>query len=112
MKGFDDAMTYSDFSYICDYLLIDSPIYKAQEKYVLRNISEALDSYEIVDVIYSNSEECVVKTRETYYVQTQDEPLILLTQECQYVVVYVNGEWKMRDFADSVHVLSKIKNYR
>lgn len=109
MKAFDDAMTYSDFSYIEEYLLYDSPIYTSQAKYVLKDISEALDSYEIVDVNYTNSNECVVKTRETYYVQKEEGPLSLLTQECQYVVVFVNGKWQMKDFADRVHVLSKIE---
>lgn len=109
MKAFDDAMTNSDFSYIEEYLLYDSPIYKAQSKYVLRNIAEALDSCEIVEVSYLNNDECIVKTRETYFVQRPNEPLSLLTQECKYVVVYVNGKWQMQAFAESVNVLSQIK---
>ena len=109
MKAFDDAMTYSDFSYIEDYLLNGSPIYTSQSKYVQRDIAETLDTYEIVDTTYSTNDECVVKTRETYFVQKANEPLVLLTQECQYIVVRDNGEWKMKDFADSVKVLSKIK---
>jgi len=109
MKAFDDAMTYCDFSYIEDYLMPGSPIYQAQEKYVMRNIAESLDSYEIVDVVYSNSDECVVETRETYYVQAENTPLVLLTQNCKYVVVYENGEWQIKDFAESVNVLSSIR---
>ena len=108
MKGFDDAMTYSDFSYISDYLKTDSNIYNIQKEYVKKGFAEMLDSYEIVEVLYSNESECIVTTRETYYVQTHDAPLQLLTQQCQYNVVAENGIWKMTDFASSVEVLSKI----
>ena len=46
MRGFDDAMTYSDFSYISNYLKVDSPIYNEQIEYVKRNITELLDTYD------------------------------------------------------------------
>jgi len=108
MEGFDDAMTYSDFSYISDYLLEDSNIYKSQEKYVTRDITETLDSYEIVSVDYYGSDECIVTTRETYYVQMAGEPLQLLTQECQYIVIKDNDKWKLTDFAAPVEVLLRI----
>jgi len=108
MEGFDDAMTYSDFSYISDYLLEDSNIYKSQEKYVTRDITETLDSYEIVNVDYYGDDECIVTTRETYYVQMPGEPLQLLTQECQYIVIKDNAEWKLTDFAAPVEVLLRI----
>ncbi len=108
MEGFDDAMTYSDFSYISDYLLEDSNIYKSQEKYVTRDITETLDSYEIVSVSYYGDDECIVTTRETYYVQMAGEPLQLLTQECQYIVVKDNDKWKLTDFAAPVEVLLRI----
>jgi len=50
-----------------------------------------------------------VETRETYYVQAENTPLVLLTQNCKYVVVYENGEWQIKDFAESVNVLSSIR---
>ena len=109
MKAFDDAMTHSDFSYISNYLKPGSNIYKTQEKYVTKDFEELLDSYEIVDVTYNNSSECIVTTRETYFVQASGKPLQLLTQQCQYIVVADGNSWKMTDFASSVKVLSRIK---
>ena len=108
MKAFDDAMTNMDFSYISKYLKTGSNIYNSQEKYVQRNIEEILDLYEIVWVEYSNDDSCVVTTRETYYVQVEDKPLELLTQECKYIVERENGEWKIVDFAAPVNVISRV----
>ncbi len=108
LRAFDDAMTYSDFSLIAPYLKEGSGIYTTQEKYVQKNITEQLDSYEIVSVNYSDAENCVVTTRETFYVQSAGNPLRLLTQECKYNVTLDEGTWRMTDFADKVKVLSKI----
>ena len=109
MRAFDDAMTNSDFSYISDYLKPGSSIYKAQEEYVKKDFTEQLKTYEISSTDYSSNTECIITTRETYYVQATGEPLDLLTQECKYKLIYENSEWKMTDFADSVKVLSRIK---
>jgi hypothetical protein len=110
LKGFDDAMSYQDFSYISDYLKKDSNIYKSQKEYVKKGISESLDSYEIVDVDYSGKKKCIVTTRETYYVQRQGEPLELMTQQCQYQLKKTSDGWKMTDFAGPVEVLSRIND--
>lgn len=109
MRNFDDAMTNSDFSYISDYLKEDSNIYRTQSTYVNKEIEEQLDSYEISDVKYTDSDHCVITTRETYYVQKEGEALNLMTQQCKYKLVYENNEWKMTDFAGKVKVLSRIK---
>lgn len=108
IKGFDDAMTMSDFSYISDCLKTDSNIYKTQKEYIKKGISERLDSCEIIDVDYSSKTKCVVTTRETYYVQTKSTSLQLMTQQCQYKVEKVGDDWKMTDFAGKVEVLSRI----
>ena len=105
MKGFADAMTYSDFSYIEPYLLNGSGIYKEQQKYVQRDIAESLDLYEIVDVSYLNNEQCHITTRETYYVQKAGEPLKLLTQRCKYNLIRRNNQWFLTAFVDPVNVL-------
>lgn len=110
LKNFDDAMTNTDFSYIEDCLLKGSSIYTEQQKYVQRGIKEQLDSYEIVNISYSDDDNCVITTRETFLVQLPNEPLKMMTQECQYALVKTNGEWKMTDFAGPVKVLSKIKH--
>lgn len=52
----------------------------------------------------------MVTTRETYYVQVEDKPLELLTQQCKYQVVYENNRWYMTDFADKVDVLSRVNH--
>lgn len=109
LKGFADAVTNSDFSYISDYLKPGSAIYQEQEQYVTRDITAQLSSFEIVSVDYSNQQNCVVVTRETYFVQVGNEPLQLMTQECKYAVEESGGEWKMTAFADKVKVLSRIK---
>ena len=108
IKAFDDAMTESQFSYIEDCLLKDSPIYVGQKDYVLKGYTEKLDAFEIVKVDYRTSTECVVTTRETYYVQASGKPLQLMTQECKYVVLDVNGRWYISDFAENVNVLMRI----
>lgn len=108
MKNFDDAMTNTDFSYIEDCLLPGSSIYQEQQTYVKQGISEQLDSYEIVSTDYSDANNCVVTTRETYYVQIKGEPLQLMTQQCQYAVTKSGNDWKMSAFAGQVQVLSRI----
>ena len=108
IKAFDDAMTESKFSYIEDCLLKDSPIYKGQKDYVLKGYTEKLNAFEIVKVEYRTGTECVVTTRETYYVQGSGKPLQLMTQECKYVVLDVNGRWYISDFAENVNVLMRI----
>ena len=85
-----------------------SPIYTEQEKYVQRDISEQLDSYELTDVSYSDENNCVISTRETYYVQVSGEALQLMTQECKYSLVKENGNWFMTSFVD-INVVSRIK---
>lgn len=108
MKGFADAMTYSDFSYIEPYLLSGSKISDTQQGYVKKNIAESLDSYEIVDVTYLKKGQCHITTRETYYVQAEGEPLKLLTQQCKYNLIIHNNQWFLTDFVDSVKVLSNL----
>ena len=108
LKNFDDAVNHSDFSLISNCLQKGSPIYTEQEKYVQRDISEQLDSYELTDVSYSDENNCVISTRETYYVQVSGEALQLMTQECKYSLVKENGNWFMTSFAD-INVVSRIK---
>lgn len=80
MRGFADAVTASDFSYIADYLKPGSMIYAEQQKYVQRDIKEQLDSFEIISVDHQDGDHCVVQTRETYFVQVEDDPLQLMIQ--------------------------------
>ena len=109
LKNFPDAVTNNDFSLISDCLKPGSAIYQEQEKYVQRDISERLDSYEITDVAYNGNNNCVVSTRETYYVQVAGKPLQLMTQECQYALENAGGTtWYMTDFVD-LKVVSRIK---
>jgi Mg-chelatase subunit ChlD len=108
MRAWDDAITNTDMSYISGFLKPGSRIYSIQEDFIKNDYTETLDSYEIVSVDYSSSTECIVTTRETYYVQTPDEPLSLITQQCKYNVVYENNVWLMTDFAENVKQLSKV----
>ena len=109
LRGFADAVTESDFSYISDCLKPGSAIYKEQQSYVLRDIEEQLDSFEIVSVDYSGGQNCVVLARETYFVQVSGQPLQLMTQECQYALEETGGQWKMTAFVGKVRVLSRIR---
>ena len=108
MKNFDDAMNHHDYSYIEKYIQAGSDIEREQRAYVQREFTEQLDAYEIVDTAYSDADNCIVTTRETYYVQAQDKPLQLMTQQCQYAVTKNADGWKMVAFAGEVEVLSKI----
>lgn len=109
MRSFADAMTKQDYSYIAPYLKAGSPIAVTQEQYVKKGIAEVLNSYEIEDVEYSDANNCVITTRETYFVQKPGNPLTLLTQRCKYRMEKGGNDWKITDFAESVEVLSKIK---
>ncbi len=109
LKNFDAAVTNSDFSGISRYLKPGSAIYREQQQYIMRDISEQLDSFEIISVDYSDQQNCVVRTRETYFVQVGNDPLQLMTQECGYALEESGGEWKMTAFADQVNVLSRIR---
>lgn len=107
IKGFALAMTEGDFSYISDYLKPGSEIYKSQKKYIEKDISESLESYEIEDVDYKDEKHCVVTTRETVSVQKWDQPSKLVTQRCKYAVVCTGGKWMMTKFADSIKIISE-----
>ena len=107
-KNFDSAMNKSDFSLISGYLKNGSPIYTEQEKYVLHDITERLDSYELTNVSYTDANNCVISTRETYYVQVKGKPLQLMTQECKYNVENQGDKWQLTSFAD-IKVVSRIK---
>ena len=108
MVAFADAMTNQSYSYIEPYVLAGSSLEAQQQSYVVRGISEKIDSYEIENVEYTDENNCVVTTRETYFVQKVNEPLALLTQRCKYQVVKTGSTWQMVDFAGKVEVLSKI----
>ena len=109
MRNFADAMTEMDYSYIKPYIKKGSSMEKSQKNYVQKGISEVLDSFEIVNVDYKNSNSCVVTTRESYYVQKSGEPLSLLTQQCKYKVKKSSGSWKIEGFDGNVKVLARIK---
>ena len=73
-----------------------------------RDITEQLDTYELTDVAYSGEQNCVVSTRETYYVQVEGKALQLMTQECRYALEKEGDQWKMTAFVD-LNVVSRIK---
>lgn len=108
LRNFDDAVTNSDFSLISGCLKSGSPIYEEQEKYVQRDIKERVDSYELMDVTYSDEQNCVISTRETYYVQVAGKALQLMTQECKYALEKSGDKWEMTSFVD-IQVVSRIK---
>lgn len=108
LKNFPKAVTNSDFSLISGCLKSGSAIYTEQQKYVQNDIKEQLDSYEITAVDYSDNNNCVVSTRETYYVQVKGKALQLMTQACKYALVKDGNDWKMTAFVD-LKVVSRIK---
>lgn len=108
LKNFPDAVTKNDFSLISGYMKSGSAIYKEQEAYVKREITEQLDTYELTDVMYDGDRNCIVSTRETYYVQVEGAPLQLMTQECKYALEKTGDQWEMTDFVD-LNVVSRIK---
>lgn len=108
MVAFADAMTNQSYSYIEPYILSGSALESEQKNYVVRGISEVIDSYEIENVEYTDASNCIVTTRETYFVQKTNSPLALLTQRCKYNVVKYGNDWKMTGFAGKVEVLSRI----
>ena len=102
IKGFDDAMTKGDFSYISSYLKPGSSIYNMQKKQVLKNIQETLESYEILSLNYINQQNCIIETREVYYVKSEDNKTNIVKQECKYNLEYIDGKWFMTDFVEPV----------
>lgn len=108
IKNYDDAMTYSDFSYIEPYLEKFSSIYYSQKEYVTNEFSVFLNAYEIVGTNYIDDNSCVVTTLETYYVQKENVPLNLMTQKCKYKVDKDKVSWLISDFADQVKVMYRI----
>lgn len=108
LKNFPEAVTGHDFSLISEYLKSGSNIYKEQETYVQREITEQLDTYELTDINYNGDDYCVISTRETYYVQVEGKALQLMTQECQYALEKTGEKWEMTDFVD-LKVVSRIK---
>ncbi len=108
LKNFPDAVTQNDFSLISDCLKKGSDIYKTQEKFVQNDITEQLDTYELIDTSYSDDNHCIISTRETYYVQIEGKALQLLTQECEYALEKSGNKWEMTKIVD-LKVVSRIK---
>ena len=105
IKCFADARTYSDINLIAPYLLYNSNFYKNQKKFIENSPAGLrLESFEILSVDYNNSSDCVVTTRESYYVQGKTT-LQLVVQQCKYCVGEYAGEWLIYDFAENVKVL-------
>ena len=109
LKNFVIAITNKDFSKISNYLLQGSEIYNTQKEYVTKNIEEKLLSYEILDVNYTDSNNAIVSTRETYWVTQEGKLIEMLTQECKYKTTKSGNDWKLTDFADKVNVISRIE---
>ena len=108
IKFYAEARTNSSMSPIAPYILYDSNFYREQKRFIENNPAGlTLESYEIVSTDYRSSDECVVTTRETYYVQGRTT-LQLVVQQCKYVVGNYGGEWLITDFAENVKVLQKI----
>ena len=108
IKTYAEARTQSSMNPIAPYILYDSKFYRDQKKFIENNPAGlTLESYEIVSTDYRSSDECVVTTRETYYVQGRTT-LQLVVQQCKYVVASYGGEWLITDFAENVKVLQKI----
>ena len=108
VKGYAQAQTSSNFSYISPYLKPGSKIYTEMESFVQSTFSVYLDSFEIQSAEYADADTCFVTVYETYYVQTHSRPLYLMRQKCRYRVVQENGGWYLTDFADPVEVLWEI----
>jgi hypothetical protein len=103
IKGYADAITNQDMSYIEDYLVYDSEIYKEQEDYIQKGYEEVLKSYEIQDAEYDSSgNKCIIQTTETYSVQKPDEPLKLIVQTARYKLKKTSDGWKMYAFDGNV----------
>lgn len=100
LKNFAEAVTNSDLSKISKYMKSGGPLYKEQEKYVQRSISEQLDSYELTAVKYSGKNKCKISTRETYDVQVAGKPLQLMTQKGGYILEKNGGKWEIVSMPD------------
>lgn len=108
LKNFPKAVSNNDFSLIAPYMQAGSSIYTGQQDFVKRDIQERLDSYEILDVTHDSADSCTISTRETYYVQVENKPLELMTQECKYTVVKDGNQWLLTTLAD-INVVNRIK---
>ena len=107
LYAFGDAMTYSDFSYISPYLKPGSSIYNTQKNFVKNGCEESLESYDILDVDFRGSTNCIVSTRETYTIRRSGEGYRRLTQECKYKAEYTDGKWQLTAFAEQVKKVSE-----
>lgn len=108
LKNFPKAVSNNDFALIAPYIQAGSDLYTSQQSFVQRDIQEHLDSYEILDITHDSANSCTISTRETYYVQVQNKPLELLTQECKYTVVKDGNQWLLTTLTD-INVVNRIK---
>lgn len=106
--AYADARTYSDINIVAPYVEHGSTFYNEQKSFIEKNPANlSLEEYEIVSADYQDEKNCIVSTRETYYVQGKTKTQ-LVTQACKYVVEKIGNEWLITDYAENVKVLNKI----
>lgn len=109
LHGFVESINAHDFSYLEPTLVNKSPIYTMQKKFIMKDYSEELISFEIQAKKFNSSRnECVVTTEETYKMTTPDKPLHIHIQRCTYRIVKGANGWKMYSFVGHVKVLSQL----
>lgn len=104
VQSFVLAMNYGDSSYMLDYVIPNSPIYRTQKEFIKNNwYEEYVDSYLVSDVTMENSNTCVVSAYEIYNVQRTGEVLKRTEQTATYRMKRdSDGYWKVYDFVGSV----------
>lgn len=105
VQSFVYAMTYSDSSYMQNYVIPGCPLYTTQANFIKNGwYEEYVDSYIVGDIKTEDPNTCVVSVYEIYNVRkSPDDSLKRTEQTATYRMKKdSDGYWKMYDFVGSV----------
>lgn len=108
LDGMVRALNNKDFSYVEPYIIVNSPAYKEQKKYVGTDIYEELLYAKIIYYNDVSSNTVDIKVYEEYDIHNKKDGYHHRVIEAVYrFKLDINNEWKLYSFPEKVKVISK-----
>lgn len=108
LGGMVTALNNKDFSYVEPYIIINSPAYKEQKKYVGVDIYEELLYAKIISYNEVSYDIVDIKVYEEYDIHNEKDGYHFRSIEAVYrFKLDINNKWKLYSFPEKVKVISK-----